>query len=106
MLSVSLPASIEQRLTKLAKSRGLSEGDLVRQMIEAGIDDFDAEQSTQRRIKLLQAEGSRPVGRERIDVEISSHGRRQRADGAVGGKLVETRTIRCGCGHNHTRRIS
>jgi predicted DNA-binding protein len=41
MLSISLPAAIEQRLTELAKSRGLSEGDLVRELIEAGIDDLD-----------------------------------------------------------------
>jgi predicted DNA-binding protein len=41
MLSVSLPAEIEQRLAELAKSRGLSEGELAREFIEASIDDLD-----------------------------------------------------------------
>jgi predicted DNA-binding protein len=41
MLSVSLPAEIEQRLAEMAKSRGLSEGELAREFIEAGIDDLD-----------------------------------------------------------------
>ena len=41
MLSVSLPAAIEKRLIELARSRGLSEGELARELIEASIDDLD-----------------------------------------------------------------
>jgi predicted DNA-binding protein len=41
MVSVLLPAAIEERLIELARSRGLSEGDLARELIEASIDDLD-----------------------------------------------------------------
>ena len=41
MLSVSLPAAVEQRLSELAKSRGLSESELARELIEASIEDLD-----------------------------------------------------------------
>jgi predicted DNA-binding protein len=41
MLSVSLPASIEQRLAELAKSRGVSEADLARELIQASLEDID-----------------------------------------------------------------
>jgi predicted DNA-binding protein len=41
MLAVSLPAALEQRLIELAKSRGLSESELARELIEASIDDLD-----------------------------------------------------------------
>ena len=63
MLSVSLPADLEQRLTELAKSRGLSEGELVREMIEASIEDFDdiqmAHARLERRQPALNAEQAR-----------------------------------------------
>jgi predicted DNA-binding protein len=41
MISVALHPDIEQRLTELAKRRGLSEGDFVRELIEACIEDVD-----------------------------------------------------------------
>ena len=41
MLSVSLPAAIEERLAELAKSRGLSEGELARELIQASLEDID-----------------------------------------------------------------
>jgi predicted DNA-binding protein len=41
MISVALNPDIEQRLTELAKSRGLSEGDFARELIEACIEDLD-----------------------------------------------------------------
>ena len=41
MVSVLLPAALEERLIELARSRGLSEGDLARELIEASIDDLD-----------------------------------------------------------------
>jgi predicted DNA-binding protein len=41
MVSVSLPAAIEQRLAELAKSRGVSEGELARELIEASLEDID-----------------------------------------------------------------
>jgi hypothetical protein len=37
MMSLELPPYIEQRLAELAKSRGLTESDLVRELIEASI---------------------------------------------------------------------
>jgi predicted DNA-binding protein len=40
-LSVSLPAAIEQRLIELAKSRGLSESEFARELIQASIEDLD-----------------------------------------------------------------
>ena len=54
MLSVSLPAVIEQRLAELAKSRGVSEGELVRKLIEAGIDDLDDIQMAASRLEHRQ----------------------------------------------------
>jgi predicted DNA-binding protein len=41
MLSVSLSPDTEQRLTELAKSRGLCEAQLARELIEASIEDLD-----------------------------------------------------------------
>jgi predicted DNA-binding protein len=41
MVSVSLPAALEERLIELARSRGVSEGELARELIEASIDDLD-----------------------------------------------------------------
>jgi predicted DNA-binding protein len=41
MISVSLSPEAEQRLTELAKHRGLSEGELARELIEASIEDLD-----------------------------------------------------------------
>jgi predicted DNA-binding protein len=41
MVSVSLPAAIGQRLAELAKSRGVSEGELARELIEASLEDID-----------------------------------------------------------------
>jgi predicted DNA-binding protein len=54
MLSVSLPTDLERRLTELAKSRGLSEGELVRDMIEASIEDFDDIQMARARLERRQ----------------------------------------------------
>lgn len=41
MISVALHPDIEQRLTELAKRRGLSGGDFARELIEACIEDLD-----------------------------------------------------------------
>jgi predicted DNA-binding protein len=41
MVSVLLPAALEERLIELARSRGVSEGELARELIEASIDDLD-----------------------------------------------------------------
>jgi len=41
MVSVSLPAAVQKRLAELARSRGVSEGELTRELIEASIDDLD-----------------------------------------------------------------
>lgn len=41
MLSVLLPAAIEQRLAELARSRGLTESELARELIEANIENLD-----------------------------------------------------------------
>ena len=41
MIFVALNPDIEQRLTELAKRRGLSEGDFARELIEACIEDLD-----------------------------------------------------------------
>jgi predicted DNA-binding protein len=41
MISVALNPEIKQRLTELAKNRGLSEGDFARELIETGIEDLD-----------------------------------------------------------------
>jgi predicted DNA-binding protein len=41
MLSISLPALVEQRLAELAKSRGVSEGDLARELIQTSLEDID-----------------------------------------------------------------
>jgi predicted DNA-binding protein len=54
MLSVSLPAAIEQRLIELARSRGLSEGELARELIEASIDDLDDAQMAAERLEHRQ----------------------------------------------------
>jgi len=41
MISVALNPDIEHRPIELAKSRGLSEGDFARELIEACIEDLD-----------------------------------------------------------------
>jgi predicted DNA-binding protein len=41
MISVALSPEIEQRLTELAKRRGVSEGDFARELLEACIEDLD-----------------------------------------------------------------
>jgi predicted DNA-binding protein len=41
MLSVPLTAEIQRRLAELAKSRGQSEADFARELIEASIEDLD-----------------------------------------------------------------
>jgi len=41
MISVALNPDIEQRLAELAKSRGLSNSDFARELIEACIEDLD-----------------------------------------------------------------
>jgi predicted DNA-binding protein len=55
MLTVSLPAAIEKRLIELAKSRGLSEGELARELIEASIDDLDDTQTAVGRLENRQS---------------------------------------------------
>lgn len=63
MVSVFLPAAIEERLAELARSRGVSEGELARELIEASIDDLDdiemAAARLQRRQPPLTAEQAR-----------------------------------------------
>ena len=54
MLSVSLPAATEQRLIELAKSRGVSEGELARELIEASIEDLDDVQMAAGRLEHRQ----------------------------------------------------
>lgn len=41
MISVTLKPEVEERLAELAKSRGLSESDFARELIEACIEDLD-----------------------------------------------------------------
>ncbi len=63
MLAVSLPAALERRFIELAKSRGLSESELARELIEASIDDLDDIQMAagrlERRQPALSAEQAR-----------------------------------------------
>jgi predicted DNA-binding protein len=67
MLSVSLPAAIEQRLIELAKNRGVSESDLAREFIEASIDDLDdvqmaAARLTHRQPSMTAEQASKALG--------------------------------------------
>lgn len=55
MLTVSLPAATEKRLIELAKSRGLSEGELARELIEASIEDLDDIQMVADRLENRQS---------------------------------------------------
>ena len=55
MLLVSLPAAVEQRLSELAKSRGLSESELARELIEASIEDLDDIEMAVERLKYRQS---------------------------------------------------
>jgi predicted DNA-binding protein len=41
MISLALNPDIERRLAELAKSRGVSDSDLARELIEASIEDLD-----------------------------------------------------------------
>jgi len=54
MISVALNPEIEQRLAELAKSRGLSEGDFARELIEACIEDLDDIQMAAGRVENRQ----------------------------------------------------
>jgi predicted DNA-binding protein len=54
MISVSLSPEAEQRLTELAKNRGLSEGELARELIEASIEDLDDLQMAVNRLENRQ----------------------------------------------------
>jgi predicted DNA-binding protein len=54
MISVALNPDVEQRLTELAKSRGLSEGDFARELIEACIEDLDDTQMAAGRLESRQ----------------------------------------------------
>lgn len=55
MVSVLLPAALEERLIELAKSRGVSEGELARELIEASIDDLDDVEMAAARLERRQA---------------------------------------------------
>lgn len=63
MVSISLPAAVEKRLAELARSRGVSEGELARELIEASIEDLDdvamAAARLERRDRPLNAEQAR-----------------------------------------------
>ena len=52
MISVALNPDTEQRLTELAMSRGLSEGDFARELIEACIEDLDDVQMAAGRLEI------------------------------------------------------
>jgi predicted DNA-binding protein len=54
MISVSLSPEAELRLTELAKNRGLSEGELARELIEASIEDLDDLQMAVNRLENRQ----------------------------------------------------
>jgi predicted DNA-binding protein len=41
MISVTLKPGTEQRLTELAKSHGMSDGEFARELIESAIEDLD-----------------------------------------------------------------
>ncbi len=41
MVSFLLPAAVEERLAEFARSRGMSESELARQLIEDGLADLD-----------------------------------------------------------------
>jgi predicted DNA-binding protein len=55
VLSVSLPAAVERRLSTLAKRRGLSESELARELIEASIEDLDDIEMAVERLKHRQS---------------------------------------------------
>jgi predicted DNA-binding protein len=55
MISIALNPDIEQRLVELAKSRGLSESDLARELIEASIEDLDDIEMAIARLESRQA---------------------------------------------------
>jgi predicted DNA-binding protein len=54
MLSVPLTAEIQRRLAELAKSRGQSEADFARELIEASIEDLDDVQMATSRLESRQ----------------------------------------------------
>lgn len=54
MVSVVLPAAVEERLIELAKRRGMSEGELARELIEASIEDLDDIEMAAGRLKKRQ----------------------------------------------------
>jgi predicted DNA-binding protein len=54
MISVTLNPDIEQRIAELAGRRGLSEGDFVRELIEACIEDLDDIQMAVGRLEYRQ----------------------------------------------------
>jgi predicted DNA-binding protein len=55
MISVALNPDTEQRLAELAKSRGLSESELARELIEASIEDLDDIQMATARLEKREA---------------------------------------------------
>jgi predicted DNA-binding protein len=55
MISVALNPDVERRLAELARSRGLSEGDFARELIEASIEDLDDIQMAAARLESRQA---------------------------------------------------
>jgi predicted DNA-binding protein len=67
MVSVLLPAALEERLIELARSRGVSEGELARELIEASIDDLDdvemaAARLEQRQVALTAEQARKALG--------------------------------------------
>jgi predicted DNA-binding protein len=67
VLSISLPAAVEQRLSELARSRGVSESELARELIETRIEDLDdiemaAERLTRRQPALTAEQARRALG--------------------------------------------
>lgn len=67
MVSVLLPAALEERLIELARRRGVSEGELARELIEASIDDLDdiemaAARLEQRRTALTAEQARKALG--------------------------------------------
>lgn len=51
MLSIELPAETRRRLATLAQSRGVEEGDLARELLEASIEDIEDIQMAERRLQ-------------------------------------------------------
>lgn len=78
MVSVLPPAALEERLIELARRRGVSEGELARELIEASIDDVEmAAARPEQRRTALTAEQARKAFRQPCSASFIRANRRR-----------------------------